>query len=85
MEVYCVKIDEKGTIRWYQNGQYHRTDGGPAIECKDNYKAWYQYGKLDRTDGPAIENADGSKEWFIGGKEYTQDEFDKITKISSLP
>jgi hypothetical protein len=28
-----------------------------------------------RTDGPAAEYADGSKWWYINGKEYTEEEF----------
>jgi hypothetical protein len=29
------------------------------------YKAWYQYGKLHREDGPAIEQANGYKAWYL--------------------
>ena len=34
-----------------------------------------------RTDGPAIEHADGSKEWYINGKEYTEEEFDMVKEV----
>lgn len=36
---------------------------------------WYQNGKLHRTDGPAVEDSDGSKEWYLEGKELTEQEF----------
>ena len=38
-------------------------------------RGWYQNGKLHRTDGPAIERADGTKEWYIDGKVMTEAEF----------
>lgn len=31
---------------------------------------WYQNGELHRLDGPAIEYANGHKEWFIDGNQY---------------
>lgn len=36
---------------------------------------WHKNGKLHRTDGPAIEYANGNKEWWVEGKEYTKEEF----------
>jgi hypothetical protein len=84
MEEYTVKIDDEGSIRWYKKSKLHRL-GGYAVERADGIKIWYPKGRLHRLDGPAVEYTDGSKEWHIDGKEYTQDEFDKITKISSLP
>jgi len=40
---------------------------GPAIEYSGN-KFWYQNNKLHRTDGPAIEYANGAKYWYQNGK-----------------
>jgi hypothetical protein len=34
-----------------------------------------------RTDGPAVECADGSKEWYLNGIEYSEEEFDMIKEI----
>ena len=39
---------------------------------------WHKDAKctvLHRTDGPAVEDANGSKRWFINGKEMTEVEF----------
>jgi len=33
-------------------------------------------GKFHRLDGPAVIGVDGSKAWFINGKEYTEQEFE---------
>ena len=38
----------------------------------------YKNGKLHREDGPAIEYANGSKEWWLNGVEYTEELFNKI-------
>ena len=38
-------------------------------------KEWYQDGNLHRTNGPAIECANGLKFWYLNGKEYSEEEF----------
>jgi len=76
METYTVIVDQKGTIRWYQNDKVHRLDG-PAVEWVSGTKKWFQNGKLHRLDGPACEWVGGSKEWWIDGEQYTKEEFDQ--------
>jgi hypothetical protein len=44
----------------------------------DGDKYWYVNDKSHREDGPAVELANGTKRWFIKGKEYTKPEFDDI-------
>ena len=49
-------------------------DLGNGAECKidaDAYKVWYLNGNLHRTDGPAIECANGDKEWCLNGKYHS--------------
>ena len=43
---------------------------------------WYQNGELHREDGPAIEWADGDKEFYINGEELTETKFKYRMKIS---
>jgi len=38
-------------------------------------KEWYLNGKLHRTDGPAIEWANGYKAWYLNGKKYTEEDW----------
>jgi hypothetical protein len=38
-------------------------------------KEWFQNGERHRLDGPAVEYADGSKEWFIEDEYLTESEF----------
>ena len=38
---------------------------------------WYLNDELHREDGPAIEDADGYKAWYLNGVEYTEEEFNR--------
>ncbi len=45
----------------------------PVIN-KSGDKLWYnELGKLHRIDGPAIEYANGNKDWFIDGQRHRTD------------
>ena len=46
----------------------------PVIDDLGN-KFWWSHGKLHREDGPAVEWANGDKEWYLNDKEYTEEEF----------
>jgi len=37
-------------------------------------KSWYRNGKRHREDGPAVEHADGRKEWYHQGKDLDASE-----------
>jgi len=56
-----------GTKIWYMNGKRHRDNDLPAIEYSNGNKAWYKAGCLHRDEGPAILNADGTKEYWLNG------------------
>ncbi len=67
------EIDPSGNVHYYnEQDRFHREDG-PAIECINGDKHWYQNGKLHREDGPAIEWYDGDKEWYQNGKLHRVD------------
>ena len=40
-------------------------------------KYYNEKGELHREDGPAVITISGSKKWYLNGKEYTQDEYNK--------
>lgn len=43
-------------------------------------KRWQLNGKFHREDGPAIEGANGDKEWWINGRILTKEEwFDSLS------
>jgi hypothetical protein len=45
-------------------------------------KLWYLNGKLHRKNGPAIISAHGSEKWYLGGVEFTFNEWLEKVKIS---
>jgi antitoxin component YwqK of YwqJK toxin-antitoxin module len=79
MKTYKVTVDEKGTTRWYINGELHREDG-PSVEWTDGTKFWFLNGKFHREDGPAVEHANGAKAWYLNGKYLTEEEFNNKNK-----
>jgi hypothetical protein len=54
------------------DNKFHRDDG-PAVECSDGGKEWYQHGERHRDDGPAVEWASGTKVWYQHGKKHRDD------------
>ena len=42
------------------------------VQKTNNYKRWYLNGKLHRTDGPAVERANGDKVWWMNGIRINQ-------------
>jgi hypothetical protein len=45
-----------------------------TVKVYDNGdKFWYLDGKVHRTDGPAVECADGTKIWLLNGKRHRVD------------
>ena len=46
---------------------------GYEINAGEKRISWYLANQLHRTDGPAIEWADGSRAWWINGKRHRTD------------
>ncbi len=46
-------------------------------------KSWYINDKLHRTDGPAVEWADGDKYWCINDVKYSFSEWLKLSSLSN--
>ena len=44
------------------------TDFTGIVEYPNGSKLWYRNGKYHRVDGPAVENADGTKQWWLNDK-----------------
>jgi hypothetical protein len=69
------RVDEYGTVRYYNAlGNIHR-EHGPAIVYADGTHVWFQNGQPHRVDGPAVEGGDGYRAWCINGEELTQAEW----------
>ena len=49
---------------------------------KDGTRLYYNTaGQLHRTDGPAVEYADGSKTWYINGEGLSEEEFIQSVRL----
>ena len=67
------RVDDTGTLRYYNaQGQLHRVHG-PAAIYKDGTDVWYQNGQLHRLDGPAVEYEDGTRMWSRNGQLHRLD------------
>ena len=72
---YYVTVDDLGNSRWYKDAKckvLHR-ENGPAVDCTNGHKEWWQNGQRHRTDGPAIEWRDGDKRWYQNGQRHRID------------
>lgn len=67
-------VDAPEYAKWFIDGQLHREDG-PAFEANDGSLHWYRRGHRHRADGPAVINIDGTREWWFGGKQLTEEVF----------
>ena len=72
---YYVTVDGEGTTRWYKDAKCtirHR-ENGPAVDCTNGHKEWWQNGQRHRIDGPAVEWWNGDKSWWQNGKRHRTD------------
>ena len=85
-------IHRDGYQAWFLDGKLHREDG-PAVIGSNNQEEWFLNGKRHRVDGPAaiyppicqewvlngvIHQTDVRKEWWIEGKQLSEEEFKKL-------
>ena len=81
MKEQYIKTNKNGSKFYYSDKKMtclHREDG-PATEYASGTKEWFINGELHREDGPAIDWF-GYKEYWVDGKEYTEEEFNEIMK-----
>ena len=74
-----IKIDCFGNTTYYSDKEMtrcHREDG-PAFIGYLGLKQWYFYNVFHRIGGPAVESQDHYKEWWIKGRQYTEEEYNK--------
>ena len=55
-------------------------DGNPTIYLNGTM-AWYNKGNLHRINGPAICCANHYEEWWICGKQYSEEEHKRLVKM----
>lgn len=73
-----IKVSDAGDIAWYDmnNGQRRKT------QWKSGYTAYYLDGYYHCLSGPAIVwHYSGQKTWWIYGKEFGQEQFERYLKL----
>lgn len=50
-----------------------------CVTVSDDVVISYQNGVKHALDGPAVEYANGNREWWIDGKQYSKEEFNELT------
>jgi hypothetical protein len=62
-------------------------NGGYLLKYPNGSKCWLFYGNLHREDGPAVENIDGYKAWYLNGKQIpctTQLQFERLMRLKAF-
>lgn len=74
------KIPKKysGIVVYKQKNRWSYKDNDYRVESIN----WYKEGLLHRTDGPAIEFTNGTKQWWIEGIEYSREKFKTLDDTS---
>jgi hypothetical protein len=63
-------VENDGKIIYMVDGKKHREDG-PAV-ITEYVKEWWYNDKLHRHIGPAVEYADGDREWYFNGLRHRE-------------
>ena len=78
-------IFSNGNKYWHLNGKRHRDNDKPAVIYSNGKLRWYLNGKCHRENGPAIICPDGTKQWWLDNKPYSEEKYwIEMKKINSL-
>jgi hypothetical protein len=47
------------------------------LRIPDESTGWFMNDKLHREDGPAIEHVNGTKMWWLNGRAYSKEDYEK--------
>jgi len=56
-------------------------NGGLKTTFPSGTIMWTKSGKMHRIDGPAKENIDGEKHWWIEGEFFTKEYYDQLIQV----
>lgn len=76
---YTVKVYDGEGEYWYQDDVPSRLGGLPAVIRPNGYRAYMEYGKFHRVDGPAIVYPDGSECYYLNDILMTKEEYEAAT------
>ena len=80
MIVDVMECKEQEWVVWRDAEDQLYRSNGLTMERSDSTKYCTLNGQIHKEDGPAIEYVDGSKKWFLFGKELTEEEFNDRQK-----
>lgn len=72
--VVPAEIDTGGTQTWYM------PDGVKRVVELNGKETWYKYGRVHRTDGPAIIHASGRRTHYLNDEYYPKSEWLDLVK-----
>ena len=55
-----------------------------TVKVTDEKAEWYFEGNRHRLDGPAIECANGRKEWWVEDRKMSEVKFNSLVKVKEL-
>lgn len=64
------QIDEDGNTIFLRDEVLHNEDGPAFISADGTYKAYFLFGELHRTSGPAIESVEDGISYFVAGQRH---------------
>ena len=75
--VYFSEEDGKKLCEVLEEEGFFQSENAITIQYHNGNVRWSCNGKNHRTDGAAVENTDGSKEWWVDGEIMSEEEFKK--------
>ncbi len=79
---YGEIIKDRIGIMYVIDGMSHRENEPAIINNDGGFTCWQKYDEYHRLDGPAVEKANGFKEYWIKGKNYYEKEYwEKIKQM----
>jgi len=75
--VYFSEEDDKKLCEKLEEIEFFQQENAITIQYNNGNVRWLCNGKSHKIDGPAIENADGSKEWWVDGEMISEEEYNK--------
>ena len=75
--IYSSKEEGKKFYEDLKEAYFFQLENVITIQYNNGDLCWSCNGKKHRVDGAAVENSDGSKEWWVDGEMLSEEEFNK--------
>ena len=75
--IYFSEEDDKKLCEKLEEIGFFQQENAITIQYNNGNVCWLCNGKKHRIDGPACENINGSKEWWVDGEMISEEEYNK--------